>query len=137
MANDTAAPAATFAIGIDLGTTNTALGAVRLDDDAAVAAPFPLPQLVAAGEVFSKALLPSFLYLPADAELAEGALALPWDKARSFSVGQLAKDKAATVPGRVVSSAKSWLVHPGVDRRAGILPFGATADDDVTRVSPV
>jgi molecular chaperone DnaK (HSP70) len=128
---------ATFAIGIDLGTTNTAMGAVRLDDDAAVAGPVALPQLVAAGEVFSKPLLPSFLYVPAEAELADGALALPWDKARAFAVGQLAKDKASTVPGRVVASAKSWLCHAGVDRRAAILPFGATADDDVTRVSPV
>jgi molecular chaperone DnaK (HSP70) len=127
----------TYAIGIDLGTTNTAMGAVRLDDDAAVPAPCALPQVVAAGEVFAKALLPSFLYLPSSSELADGALALPWDAARAFSVGQLAKDKAASVPGRVVASAKSWLCHPGVDRRAGILPFGATADDDVSRVSPV
>ncbi len=39
------------------------------------------------------------------------------------------------MPGRLVSSAKSWLSHSGVDRRAAILPW--TAAEDVARVSPV
>ena len=38
-------------------------------------------------------------------------------------------------PGRLVSSAKSWLSHPGVDRRAALLPW--TAAEGVTRISPV
>src|SRR5439155_13919944 len=39
------------------------------------------------------------------------------------------------VPGRLVTSAKSWLCHPGVDRSAPILPWAAPAD--VNRISPV
>ena len=128
---------AQFAIGIDLGTTNTALGAVRLDDDVSVPGALPVPQVVAAHETLALPLLPSFLYQPASSELPDGALALPWDAQRTFAVGAFAKDRAAAVPGRVIASAKSWLCHTGVDRRAPILPFGAAADDDVPRLSPV
>lgn len=131
------ASTAKFAIGIDLGTTNTAVGFVALDDDKASPAVFSVPQVVASQEHQSRPLLPSFLYQPAASELPPGALALPWDKDRAFAVGQFAKDRAASVPGRVIASAKSWLVHPGVDRRAGILPFGAAADSDVPKLSPV
>jgi molecular chaperone DnaK (HSP70) len=62
---------------------------------------------------------------------------LPWDQDRAFAVGAFARERAASVPGRVIASAKSWLVHPGVDRRAPILPFGAAADSDVEKLSPV
>ena len=41
----------------------------------------------------------------------------------------------ASVPGRLVVSAKSWLCHPGVDRSARILPWGAS--EEVPRLSPV
>jgi molecular chaperone DnaK (HSP70) len=128
---------ARFAIGIDLGTTNTALGFVALEDDVASPAALPLPQVVAAHEHAPRTLLPSFLYLPSTSELPEGALALPWDGKRGFCVGGFARDRAASVPGRVIASAKSWLCHPGVDRRAAILPFGAAADSDVPKLSPV
>ncbi|WNZ60084.1 Hsp70 family protein [Myxococcus sp. MxC21-1] len=50
-------------------------------------------------------------------------------------VGELARWQGARVPGRLVASAKSWLCHPGVDRSAPILPWGAPAD--VQKLSPV
>jgi molecular chaperone DnaK (HSP70) len=128
--------AAVFAVGIDLGTTHTALGAVALNDEGAVPTAFAVPQVVAANEVQARSLLPSFLYLPTTSEVGGGAVAVPWDTARTFAVGAFARDRAAAVPGRVISSAKSWLSHAGVDRRAAILPFG-TADDDVPHLSPV
>jgi molecular chaperone DnaK (HSP70) len=131
------APTARFAIGIDLGTTNTAIGVVDLAHEGAAPSSFDLPQVVAAHECAPRALLPSFLYQPASSELPEGALALPWDNQRAFCVGGFARDRAASVPGRVIASAKSWLCHPGVDRRAAILPFGAAADSDVPKLSPV
>lgn len=132
--NDTAKR---YAVGIDLGTTNTAVGFVDLDDEKAAPDVFLLPQVVAAQETRSLGLLPSFLYQPAASELPAGALALPWDGARAFAVGAFARDRAGSVPGRVIASAKSWLVHAGVDRRGAILPFGSTADSDVPRLSPV
>ena len=50
-------------------------------------------------------------------------------------IGRLARTLGAQVPGRLVTSAKSWLSHASVDRLAPILPWGA--DDEVGKVSPV
>ncbi|MBI5534264.1 MAG: Hsp70 family protein [Deltaproteobacteria bacterium] len=91
-----------------------------------------VPQLVSQGAVDSRALLPSFLYL---AHTSEGAQPLPWDPMRAFAVGEYARSRGADAPARLISSAKSWLCHPGVDRRAGVLPPGAP--DDVEKISPV
>jgi molecular chaperone DnaK (HSP70) len=130
---------ARFSIGIDLGTTNTTLASAPLDDEKAAPAAFAVEQIVNAGETASRPLLPSFLYLPADVELPEGSLQLPWDgkksEQRKACVGAFARDKAASVPGRVVSSAKSWLCHAGVDRRSPLLPV--QAPEDLQKLSPV
>ena len=106
-----------YAVGIDLGTTNTAVAVVPLEDAKAPPHAVELEQVTEAGEHQARALLPSFLYLPADVELPAGALALPWDKKAKSCVGHFARERSAHVPGRVVSSAKSWLSHAGVDRR--------------------
>ena len=82
----------------------------------------PIPQLTAPGAVEAQPLLPSFLYLPHADELPAGELALPWRPTATHAVGELARSRGATTPIRLVSSAKSWLCHPGVDRRAAILP---------------
>lgn len=79
--------------------------------------------------------MPSFLYLGGEHDVAPGSLALPWAPERTFAVGELAREQGARVPGRLVSSAKSWLCHGGVDREAAILPWGA--DADVEKISPV
>ncbi|MEJ7731182.1 MAG: Hsp70 family protein [Polyangiaceae bacterium] len=89
-------------------------------------------QLVAAGTLEARPLLPSFRYL---AHASEGAQALPWDAERAFAVGEHARARGVDAPARVIGSAKSWLCHPGVDRRAGILPQGAP--EDVEAISPV
>jgi hypothetical protein len=121
-----------FAVGIDLGTTHTALAYAAEEDEASRTAVLDVPQLVAPGTVEAHPLLPSFLYF---AHESESPLALPWDDSRRYAVGEHARRRASEVPGRVVSSAKSWLSHPSVDRRAPILPAGAP--DDVERISPV
>src|SRR5947209_18027483 len=130
---------ARFRVGIDLGTTNSALAGIDLKVKPKADRPaervFPVPQLVAAGELADRQLLPSFLYLPGPHDLPPGATALPWDMEAREVVGEFARDHGAKVPGRLVSSAKSWLCHPGVDRTAALLPWGAPAD--VPRVSPV
>ncbi|WP_373045702.1 Hsp70 family protein [Vulgatibacter sp.] len=127
---------ARYALGIDLGTTNSALAAIPLDEEAAATlAVQPIPQVVHAGEFGERELLPSFLYLPGEVELPPGSLALPWDPARSYAVGAFAREQGASVPSRLVSSAKSWLSYAGVDRRAAILPWAST--EDVPKVSPV
>lgn len=95
-----------------------------------------IPQVTALGTVESKPLLPSFLYLPNAQEFPAGALGLPWHKSESsLLVGEFARAHGAKVPARLVSSAKSWLSHAGVDRQSAILPW--QAPEDVKRVSPV
>ncbi|MEW6433095.1 MAG: Hsp70 family protein [Myxococcota bacterium] len=124
-----------FIIGIDLGTSNCAVAYV--DPSSGASAPvkdFPVPQLVRPGELSSRPCFPSAVYLPFAGEFPEGSLALPWG-APPHVAGELARWQGARVPGRVVASAKSWLIHPGVDRQAPILPWGAPAD--VPRLSPV
>ena len=127
-----------FLVGIDLGTTNTAVAYV---DTAAKAAggpklhTFRVPQVVAAGQVGEQDLLPSFLYLPGPHDLAPGSIDLPWKAAPADTVGVFARNHGAKVPGRLVSSAKSWLSHPGVDRSAPLLPWAGPPD--VPRLSPL
>ncbi|MDB5310964.1 MAG: dnaK 1 [Gemmataceae bacterium] len=125
-----------FVVGIDLGTTNSALAYVDTGakTEAAVT-PFPVPQVVGQGGVDSRALLPSFLYLPGPGEQPAGALNLPWDANRDFSVGEFARAFGSQVPTRLVASAKSWLSHPGADRKAPILPF--RAPENGRKVSPL
>jgi molecular chaperone DnaK (HSP70) len=129
-----------FVVGIDLGTTNSALAYAdtrgAADDAPTPILTFEIPQVVGLSEVAARPTLPSFLYLPADREFAAGALDLPWDrKAAHRAVGQFAREHGAKVPGRLVSSAKSWLSHGGVDRRAPLLPWAGAPD--VEKVSPV
>src|SRR6478752_5643095 len=129
-----------YLIGIDLGTTNSALAYIDLHNKPAPGRPptihpFPVPQLVAPGEVGDRQLLPSFLYLPGPHDLPPGATALPWDPDAREVVGEFARDHGARVPGRLVSSAKSWLSHAGVDRSASLLPWGAPPD--MPRLSPL
>src|SRR5262245_4853405 len=113
-----------YTIGIDLGTTHCVLSAYDLNSESprnAQESCLPIPQLTAPGTVESKALLPSFLYLPNSQEFPEGSLALPWTKDGKFVTGEFARTHGVKVPSRVVASAKSWLSHAGVDRSSALL----------------
>jgi hypothetical protein len=127
-----------YSIGIDLGTTHCALSYYDLT------APEPrvwqesmllVPQLTAPGTTEERVLLPSFMYLPNAGEFPDGGLALPWSKKSSVATGEFARSHGVKVPARLVSSAKSWLSHAGVDRSSPLLPWQAPTD--VQRVSPV
>jgi molecular chaperone DnaK (HSP70) len=127
-----------FVVGIDLGTTNSALAYVDTGaGEAGDVRPkqLPIPQVVQPGVVEERPLLPSYLYLPGPNELPAGSLKLPWDPARDFAVGEFARQQGGVVPTRVVTSAKSWLCIPSVDRRAAILPW--KSPDGARRVSPL
>jgi molecular chaperone DnaK (HSP70) len=124
-----------YIVGIDLGTTNSALAYVDASDPERRVSAFPVPQLVSEGLVAERPTLPSFLYLGGEHDVAPGHLALPWDAQRQYAVGEFARVQGARVPGRLVSSAKSWLCHGGVDREAPILPWGGPPD--VAKLSPV
>jgi len=127
-----------YIVGIDLGTTNCAVAYVdtrgRERPSADVRA-FEVPQLVAPGESAPRPMLPSFVYLPGAHELPAGATRLPWRGEADRIVGEFARAQGARIPHHLVASAKSWLCHPGVDREAAILPWGAPAE--ARKVSPV
>lgn len=124
-----------YAVGIDLGTTNTVVA--YAEPDSRDIRLFDIEQLVAPGEIKAEPLLPSLRYQPAPGELPPDELRLPWTQAAAEPavIGALARKLGAQVPGRLVASAKSWLSHAAVDRLAAILPWGA--GDDVPKVSPV
>ena len=127
-----------YSIGIDLGTTHCALSYVDFsasDGEKTTQEILPVTQLTAPATIDNLPLLPSFLYLPHPSELAPFDLGLPWTGERDFAVGEMARSRGAGTPIRLVSSAKSWLCHPGVDRRAAILPNDAPPE--VARVSPL
>ena len=100
-------------VGIDLGTTNSALAFI--DPVEAGDADFPpihvldIPQTVAAGQIEPRRTLPSFLYLEGNDPI----------------VGTYAREQGALAPTRSVYAAKSWLSNAEVDRTAKILPWDA------------
>ena len=138
---------ARFVIGIDLGTSNSAVAYADLDEVAKADRPvinaLSVPQLVAPGDVQPRPLLPSARYEPAKFELEPSQTQLPWDpdvdpeaKGRPKPiVGEAARKLGAKTPVRLIESAKSWLCHGGVNRTASILPWHAP--DDVPKMSPV
>jgi len=126
-----------FSVGIDLGTTHCVLSYADLDnidDEAFSPQVMAIPQLTSPGSVEEKQQLPSFLYLAHEAELTEDSTSLPWAAKPDYLVGEIARNLGSKTPIRLVSSAKSWLCHAGVDCKAPILP--AEAPDEVKRVSP-
>jgi len=125
-----------FVIGIDLGTTNSAVSYVDTHIEHWKIETFAIAQVVAAGQVEKLETLPSFYYEAMPNERASGATRLPWLKeAPAGAVGVFARDHGRTLPGRMIESAKSWMCHNGVDRKAALLPWHGAAD--VTRSSPV
>ena len=125
---------AAFVVGIDLGTTNSAVAWAEPARSPRIGT-FPIPQLVAEGEVGAWDSLPSAVYLAGEHDVPAGALGLPWREDQRYAVGRLARRLGVRVAGRLVTSAKSWLSHAGVDRTARILPWGA--GPEISRLSPV
>ena len=160
-----------FVVGLDLGTTNSAMAYVDTNEAPRRIRTFAIPQVVAPGQIEARDTLPSFHYQPASGEFPDDSTALPWQRSRhaprdepsqaepptlgpalatrsdagsqsarlaerdGYIVGHFARDHGTLVPGRMISSAKSWLCHSGVDRTADLLPWHGA--EDVERLSPV
>src|SRR5215831_17204486 len=127
--------AARFSIGIDLGTTNSALAYVPLNGDAPPET-LPIQQWETAETLVEVPMLPSFLYLPEKA-LAQQLHGEVPEGPQAWIVGRLARRRAAEMPGRVARSAKSWLCHHTADRAASILPWGSEDIGPDQKISPV
>lgn len=126
---------AKYAIGIDLGTTNSVLAYASLQTETPHVELLPIPQLVAPQNIERRHSLPSFLYLARSGEVEAGEFDLPWAQGCEFAVGELARSQSSDNPDRTVGTAKSWLCHSRVDRHQAILPW--KAPDNVAPVSPV
>lgn len=124
-----------YIIGIDLGTTNSALAFIDTEQPSLPLQLFAIPQLTAAGKVDALHTLPSFCYLSASGEWPPGSLKLPWKNETETFVGQFAKIQGARVPTKLIQSAKSWLCNVASNRRDRILPIEAANVSQ--RLSPV
>jgi molecular chaperone DnaK (HSP70) len=114
-----------YVVGVDLGTSNSAVAYVDTHETPWRTRLFPVPQLVAPGMVEARDTLPSCHYQRAAGEFTAGALRLPWTPPGAdpdYAVGAFARDQGVAAPGRLIASAKSWLCHSGVDRLAELLP---------------
>jgi len=114
----------TYRIGIDLGTTNCALASVLARDDSGTSRMLSIPQQETAHSHGDHPTLPSFLYLPPESDTV-------------WVTGRWARTRSGEVPGRVVGSAKSWLVHHSADRRAKFLPLGSPDISPPDLISPL
>ncbi len=129
-----------YLIGIDLGTTNSALAYIDLQSRKKGGTPkiehFPIPQLVKQAETTPRDLVAVVSLSARPARFAAGRHCPALGPGLSLiAVGEFARNHGARIPGRLVTSAKSWLCHAGVDRSAPLLPW--SAPPDVTRISPV
>jgi hypothetical protein len=132
-------PSSRYLIGIDLGTTNSVVAYIDTSGTPSEASPeiqvFDIAQVVVPGEVDAARALPSCLYFPTESEIESGAFDLPWEARPIAIAGVAARDHGMLVPGRLVSSAKSWLCQDAVDRTAEILPRGARPPEPM--ISPI
>ena len=110
-----------YSVGIDLGTSNSCVSICDLDGG--YPATINIAQVLGPSVIGEKPLLPSALYLSIENEFAPGSLALPWNPDDAPVIGAFARERGALAPDRLVSSAKSWLCNPQVDRHAPILPW--------------
>ena len=111
-----------FSVGIDLGTSNSAIavGDIEGGDTKIV----EIGQIVGPSQLGELPTLPSAIYVPHREEFPERSFPLPWnDAGEPAIVGQYARDRGALVPDRLVTSAKSWLSNPHIDPKQPILPW--------------
>ncbi len=122
-----------FSVGIDLGTSNSAIAVSDIQSgDTEIA---EIAQIVGPNQLGGLPTLPSAIYVPHREEFPEGSFPLPWnDAGEPAIVGQFARDRGALVPDRLVSSAKSWLSNPHIDPKQPILPWRSDISEE--KLSP-
>ncbi|MBF0562358.1 MAG: Hsp70 family protein [Alphaproteobacteria bacterium] len=112
-----------FSLGIDLGTTNSAIAFTDVEGDQTEV--FAITQFLGPNQIGEKPTLPSALYIPHPDEFPKEAFPLPWLSQNSGGaiIGSFARDHGALVPDRLITSAKSWLSNPLMDARQRVLPW--------------
>jgi molecular chaperone DnaK (HSP70) len=114
-----------FSLGIDLGTSNSAIAVSDLESDQPEIV--EITQIVGPNQIGEKTTLPSTVYVTHPDEFPE-AFSLPWESADQGDqgaplVGFFARNHGAQVPDRLVASAKSWLSNPHIDPCQKVLPW--------------
>jgi molecular chaperone DnaK (HSP70) len=122
-----------YIIGIDLGTTNCTLAYTEQNTETPTIHQYPIPQITSPGTISTDLSLPSFLYFPLQEELSAGHIKQEGIASSNCCVGLYARNRGAEMPIRLISSAKSWLCHPGIDRRGPLLPL----DFEDEKMSPL
>jgi hypothetical protein len=121
-----------YIVGIDLGTTNIVVGyaplAVKEDEKPEINLA-PIAQELAKGAIEWLDVLPSFIF-----ERIKEKPVLDWDLESKFIIGEYARERGSEVPDRLISSAKSWLCNPRVNRKEAILPWNAP--EGAEKISP-
>ena len=123
-----------FSLGIDLGTTNSAIALTDLESDHTEM--IEVTQIIGPNQIGEKPTLPSALYIPHRDEFPENSFPMPWDNGIGDTTiaGHFARDHGALVPDRLITSAKSWLSNPHIDPRRQSLPWRSDIQDE--KLSP-
>ncbi len=113
---------ARFSLGIDLGTSNSAVAVEDFETDRIEIV--AITQLVGANRIGERPTLPSALYIPHPEEFPKETLRLPWHAdVDGPIVGHFARDHGALIPDRLITSAKSWLSNFHTDPKRPVLPW--------------
>src|SRR5437868_15025930 len=112
-----------FSLGIDLGTTNSAIALTDLETGQTEV--LEVTQILGPNQVGEKSTLPSALYIPHRDEFPENSFPLPWENGIGGTriIGHFARERGALIPDRLITSAKSWLSNPHIDPRKRSLPW--------------
>ena len=125
---------ARFSLGIDLGTSNSAIAVADLESGETRI--IKIAQVLGPNQLGEMPTLPSAIYIPHHEEFPEGSFPLPWnDAGERVIVGQFARDRGALVPDRLVTSAKSWLSNSHIDPKQRTLPWRSDIAED--KLSPL
>jgi len=123
-----------FSLGIDLGTTNSAIALTDLETDQTEV--LEVTQILGPNQIGEKPTLPSALYIPHRDEFPENSFPLPWEKGIGdvTVTGHFAREHGVLIPDRLITSAKSWLTNPHIDPRYRSLPWRSDIQDE--KLSP-
>ncbi len=114
-----------FSLGIDLGTSNSAIAVA--DFDTGLASIVEITQPLGPNQIGEMPTLASALYIAHPQEFAADAVKVPWPSDTGI-IGHFARVHGTLVPDRLVTSAKSWLSNPHIDPRQPVLPWASTIE---------
>ena len=126
---------ARFSLGIDLGTSNSAVAADNFESDEASIV--EITQILRPNQIGRARLCPPRSTFPIPMS-SRGCLKLPWaNDSRTAIIGHFAREHGALMPDRLVTSAKSWLSNFHVDPRRPVLPWKSEIKSRSSRPSIV